>query len=235
MTNIGAIIFSRMSSQRLPGKALINLSGLSLIERVVQQISKVNNIQHICLATSIDKSDDCLESIAKKIGIECYRGNRENVAKRALEAAKKNGYDHFVRVCGDRPFIDPKIYELMVETHLSNNNDLTTNIFPRTVPPGLTCEIISTKSLERMYNMPLEKEDLEHVTRFIYNSPSEFKIQNINFLFTKEEINLRLVIDNEIDLKRTQWVLAEMQNNNKNNTETILSLTKEWTKFNKQL
>ena len=65
MTNIGAIIFSRMSSQRLPGKA-INLSGLSLIERVIQQTSKVNNIQHICLATSIDKSDDCLESIAKK-------------------------------------------------------------------------------------------------------------------------------------------------------------------------
>ena len=82
----------------------------------------------------------------------------------------------------------------MIENHLSNNNDLTTNIFPRTVPPGLTCEIISTKSLERMYNMSLEKEDLEHVTRFIYNSPSEFKIQNINFLFTKKEINLRLVI-----------------------------------------
>ena len=148
-----------MSSQRLPGKALINLSGISLLERVIQQTSKVKNIEHICLATSTDKSDDCLESIAKKTGIECYRGNLNNVAKRALEAAKKNGYDHFVRVCGDRPFIDPKVYELMIRIHLDNNNDLTTNIFPRTVPPGLTCEIISTKSLEIKKHSQIEIMD----------------------------------------------------------------------------
>ena len=116
---------------------------------------------------------------------------------------------------------------------MNNNNDLTTNIFPRTVPPGLTCEIISTKSLERMYNMTHEKLDLEHVTRFIYNSPSEFKIQNINFPFNEEEINFRLVIDDEKDLKRTNWILKKsIENNYELDTKKIISLTKKWIKNN---
>ena len=235
MNNVGGIILSRMSSRRLPGKALINLSGQSLLERVIRQTKKVKNINHFCLATSTDESDDCLELIAKNLGIECYRGSLEDVTYRAIAAAKKNGYESFVRICGDRPFIDPKIYESMVTSHLYNKNDLTTNIFPRTVPPGLTCEIISTSSLEKMYTLTDEKQDLEHVTRFFYKSRDIFKIQNINFSYTEDEINLRLVIDNEKDLNRTKWILSKLKNKNAHDTKTIISLTKEWKKINNQL
>ena len=55
-----------------------------------------------------------------------------------------------VRVCGDRPFIDPNSYKIMIEQHIKNKNDLTTNIFPRTVPQGLSCEVVSTRSLEKI-------------------------------------------------------------------------------------
>jgi spore coat polysaccharide biosynthesis protein SpsF (cytidylyltransferase family) len=118
----------------------------------------------------------------------------------------------------------------MINSHLFNKNDLTTNIFPRTVPPGLTCEIILTKSLEKMYSLTDEKQDLEHVTRFFYNSTDIFKIQNINFSFTEDEVNLRLVIDNEKDLNRTKWILSELGKKNVNDTKTVISLTKEWEK-----
>jgi spore coat polysaccharide biosynthesis protein SpsF (cytidylyltransferase family) len=219
-----------MSSKRLPGKALINLCGKSLLERVIGHARNISNINHFCLATSTDESDDCLELMAKNLGIECYRGSLENVTLRAIGAAKKNGYDSFVRICGDRPFIDSKIYESMINSHLFNKNDLTTNIFPRTVPPGLTCEIILTKSLEKMYSLTDEKQDLEHVTRFFYNSTDIFKIQNINFSFTEDEVNLRLVIDNEKDLNRTKWILSELGKKNVNDTKTVISLTKEWEK-----
>ena len=233
MIEFGAIIFSRMSSKRLPGKALTDLHGTSLLERVINNVRKIKCLDEICLATSSDKSDDCLESLANSLDINCFRGSLQNVTKRALDSAKYYGYDNIVRVCGDRPFIDLNIYETMITNHKENKNDLTTNIFPRTVPPGLTCEIVSTKSLEKTLLLTNNSEDLEHVTRYIYNTPNEFKIQNINFPFNEEEINLRLVIDDETDLKRTNWILKKsIENNYELDTKKIISLTKKWIKNN---
>ncbi len=233
MIEIGAIIFSRMSSKRLPGKALTDLHGTSLLERVIQNVRKIKCLDEICLATSTDKSDDCLENLANSLDINCFRGSLQNVIKRALDSAKYYGYENIVRVCGDRPFIDLNIYETMITNHKKNKNDLTTNIFPRTVPPGLTCEIVSTKSLEKTLLLTNNSEDLEHVTRYIYKTPNEFKIQNINFPFNEEEINLRLVIDDETDLKRTNWIFKKsIENNYELNTKKIISLTKKWIENN---
>ena len=54
---IGGIIFSRMSSSRLPGKAFKDVSGKFLLERVINRSKQINNIDHLCLATS-DQDDD---------------------------------------------------------------------------------------------------------------------------------------------------------------------------------
>ena len=43
--NIGGIIFSRMSSSRLPGKALIDIDGKTLLERVIERSKKIRNIK----------------------------------------------------------------------------------------------------------------------------------------------------------------------------------------------
>lgn len=229
----GAIIFSRMSSKRLPGKSLIKLNGCTLLERIIQNVRKVKGLCEICVATSTDKSDDCIESLSNNLEINCFRGSLNNVTKRAINAAKAYGYANFVRVCGDRPFIDPNSYKIMIEQHIKNKNDLTTNIFPRTVPQGLSCEVVSTRSLEKILSLTTSSSDLEHVTRFMYNSPIGFKIQNINFPFNQEEINLRLVIDDKIDLKRTKWILKEsIEKNYKLDIKRIISLTKTWEKNN---
>ena len=119
----------------------------------------------------------------------------------------------------------------MISTHLKNKNDLTTNIFPRTVPPGLTGEVISTLSLKKMYSMSLNNEDKEHVTRYYYKNPSQFSILNMEFAFSKKNISARLVIDDEEDLKRSTWIDTEIKKNNlKNNSETVIYLTEEWQK-----
>ena len=49
----------------------------------------------------------------------------------------KYKYDSFIRICGDRPFFDIDIYDEMITTHRFKKNELTTNIFPRSVPPVL--------------------------------------------------------------------------------------------------
>ena len=49
---IGAIIFSRFSSERLPGKALIDISGRSLLGRVIDRTREIQGIDKIIVATS---------------------------------------------------------------------------------------------------------------------------------------------------------------------------------------
>ena len=52
-----------------------------------------------------------------------------DVAGRAIDTAEHFKYDHFIRICGDRPFLDYSIYDIMISTHLKNKNDLTTIFF----------------------------------------------------------------------------------------------------------
>ena len=41
----------------------------------------------------------------------------------------------------------------MINIHKNNNFDITTNLFPRTVPPGLSGEIINVNSLETILRL----------------------------------------------------------------------------------
>ena len=118
-----------------------------------------------------------------------YRGSLNNVISRALEASKKYQYDSFLRICGDRPFFDVGIYDKMISIHKNGKYDLTTNIFPRTVPPGLTGEIIDVKSLDKVSKFTSDLLDREHVTRYYYNNSEKFKIFNCDFLHKKENLS----------------------------------------------
>ena len=173
----GAIIFSRMNSQRLPGKALIEISGKLLIERVLIAARKIEKIDHICIATSINKDDNLIEEFADKYNVDVYRGDKSDVAMRALNASIKFGYESFIRVCGDRPFIDSHIFNDLINIH-STNFDITTNLFPRSVPPGLSAEVITVKALEKIISMTSDPINREHITKYIYENPNNFKIKS---------------------------------------------------------
>ena len=165
---IGAIVFSRMSSNRLPGKAMMDISGKTLLQRVIERTKKIKLIDHFCIATSKNQEDDIISAYAESMGLDVYRGSLDDVAKRAFEASKKYSYDSFLRVCADRPFLDSKLYDNMINIHKNNNFDITTNLFPRTVPPGLSGEIINVNSLETILRLTSDSIDREHVTRYFY-------------------------------------------------------------------
>lgn len=231
---LGAIIFSRMSSSRLPGKAFKDVSGKFLLERVIDRTLKINSVDHVCIATSNNKEDDKIAAYANSRGIDVFRGSLDDVTQRAVDASSKFNYTSFLRVCADRPFLDSQIYDNMINIHKENNDDITTNIFPRTVPPGLTGEIIEVKSLQRVIELTSDPKDREHVTRFIYQNSEMFSIYNCDPFKDDTLINLRLVIDDQIDLERSRWIVSNLKNNNiDNETDQIIMLAKEWEKNNK--
>ena len=64
--SIGAIIFSRYASERLPGKALLDISGRCLLGRVIDRTKFIEGIDHIIVATSSNEEDDVIASFVKK-------------------------------------------------------------------------------------------------------------------------------------------------------------------------
>lgn len=227
---VGAIIFSRFNSHRLPGKALLDISGRPLLGRVIDRTKDIQGVDKIIIATSTHSLDDQIESFAKKEKIEIYRGSLNNVASRALKACLEFKIDKFVRVCGDRPIFSPNLISQMIEISLNSSFDITTTTFPRTYPPGLTCEILKTQILIDSIEFIKNKEDQEHLTSYFYKNAKDFKIKNIK---APNKINfdgINLCVDTKDDLDRAIWITNEIDKKelSYDNIADIVDLARKW-------
>jgi spore coat polysaccharide biosynthesis protein SpsF len=228
---LGAIIFSRMLSTRLPSKSLKLINGKPLFERVLDRLYKLDRIDHICLATTINTEDDVLCDLAKNLKVDVFRGSENNLISRAIDASEFFGYKNFIRVCGDRPFFDLNIYEDLINQHFAELPDLTTNTNPRKVPPGFSGEIISVKSLKRIQKMDLDSADKEHLTRYFYKHQNKFDIVRVNHDNNYiNDLDISLTVDNKDDLKKIRWIAKKTDNLMENiKTQKIIQLAKDWT------
>jgi spore coat polysaccharide biosynthesis protein SpsF len=223
----GVVIFSRMDSERLPGKAMIDISGRSLLGRVIDRAKHIKNVERIIVATSTRSIDDSITFFAESEGVDVFRGDVNDVAGRAVSACKAFGIDKFARICGDRPFFDPELVSRLLQIHNESNVDVVTTMFPRTYPPGLTTEIISTNALEFAISRTTKSEDREHVTNFFYRKPGLFKIQNVDAPKNINFEGVHLVVDNNYDLLRARWIASKIKTT-ENDLKTIIDLAKEW-------
>ncbi len=203
----GIIVFARMSSSRLPGKSLADINGRSLIGRVLDRSKAVGFDGPVILATSDRSDDDCLAQVAEAERVELYRGSLDDVAGRALSAARAFGLNAFARVCGDRPFFDPAIVCDLGRVLREEEVDLATNAQIKTFPPGLTAEVVRTEALERALTNTTDPEDREHVTRFMYANPNKFRIRNVIAQRQFDDC-ISLVIDTPDDLARARHIAA---------------------------
>tara|TARA_B110000008_G_C16923058_1_gene545561 strand:- start:591 stop:1214 length:624 start_codon:yes stop_codon:yes gene_type:complete len=192
-----AIIQARTNSKRFKNKVLEPIYGRSMIFHVCERVKKSKRVKKTIVATSSNKSDTKLVIHLKKMKIETFRGNLNNVAKRFLKLAKIEKAKYFLRISGDSPLIDSKIIDHACKFLSKNENkyDLITNIFPRTFPKGQSVEIVKTTTLEKHITKFTEDEK-EHVTKYFYKNAKKFKIKNFYYNGKKKEI------DQSVDYKK---------------------------------
>ena len=78
----------------------------------------------IIIATSKRTIDDQIASFAKINSIDIFRGNYKDIVKRAYDCCQFFNLKKFARICGDRPFFDPKILNFLF-TYLDRKKKLT--------------------------------------------------------------------------------------------------------------
>jgi len=208
--NIVAIIQARMSSTRLPGKVMEDISGKPMLWHVINRIRYSKLIDKIVVATSINKKDDIIENFCKENGIFYYRGDEEDVLKRYYETAKIYNANKIVRITSDCPLIDPEIVDIVIKEHIKDKVDYTSNTIERTFPRGLDTEVFNFETLKKTNELAKEKYQREHVTIFIYENPHLFKIKNVrNF---KDLSDLRWTVDEEKDLIFVREIYKRLYN-----------------------
>jgi spore coat polysaccharide biosynthesis protein SpsF len=208
----GIIIFSRMSSSRLPGKALIQVNNKTLIEHVLDRALLIGDYE-VILATSKEKSDDCLvDYVSKKYNqVSIFRGDLDDVRERAIDACNFYGLNAFARICGDRPLFDIEIVQQLIDIREKSNCDLATNCLTKTYPAGLTAEVVSLKALirSRIFDVPGCRE---HITKSFYDNPRIFRIyEKISEMSL--DIRQSLTVDIQQDIDKIEFILKNTQSN----------------------
>jgi spore coat polysaccharide biosynthesis protein SpsF len=178
MIEAGILVFSRMSSSRLPGKALKDFGGMPLVEWVLTRASATG--LPVALATSDETEDEILADVVTALGYPVVRGSLNDVLDRSLYAAKTLGWKAFFRLCGDRPFFDLEEINQFTQRHLLSKNepdfDLITN-YEASLPKGLTTELIATQSIERIcQQIDLTDSHKEHLSSYFYDNSPIFSI-----------------------------------------------------------
>jgi spore coat polysaccharide biosynthesis protein SpsF len=229
---IGAIIQARTSSSRLPNKVLKTLpygSNISILQQVIRRVKKSQLINEIIVATTTEKSDIKIIEIANKEDVKYFKGSLTNVLERYYFSAKENSLDLIVRVTSDCPCIDPEIIDLVVNEHLKNNNDYTSNIFKRTFPHGVDTEVFSFKSLEEAYFNAKENFEKEHVTPYIHRTnKNKYKIGHIEASEKYYAPDIRITVDTEEDYALLSVIYDYLfEKDNFFGTKDIISLFKD--------
>jgi len=174
------IIQARMGSKRLPNKMACYLGNYPIIDWVIQRSKKSKLLQKYVLATSTKTENDYLIERAKKYSIDSYRGSEDNVLSRFVEISLQENADIIVRICADNPFIDPIEIDRLIEFFKSNKCEYSFNHQNRLdggYADGFGAEIFTSDLLYYINDQTLNKSHREHVTKYIWDNKTMFKIK----------------------------------------------------------
>lgn len=118
--SIIAVIPARYASQRLPGKPLIDLNGMTMIQRVYRQVSKSRLIGTVIVATD----DERIEESVAAVGGYAVLTDPElpSGSDRVAAAVTDIKADIIVNVQGDEPLISPAMIDETIQGLIETPN-----------------------------------------------------------------------------------------------------------------
>ena len=200
---VGIVILCRMQSKRLPGKTMIKIRDITVLERVVNRCKKINNIP-VVVATSDEQEDNIIAEYCFRNNLKIFRGSEANVARRFLDCCKYFNFKNAARVNCDRVLLDINLLKETFQKHFETKSDLTSNFRSINLLKGQGCEVIRTSILENFIH-EFDTYDAEHVTRWFYKNPERIKL--FDYKMKTYNIQINMALDTREDLKRiSKWI-----------------------------
>jgi len=203
MVKTAAVIQSRISSTRLPGKAMLLLCGRTLTEHVVERARKIKKIDYIILATGDKPENRPLIGLAENIGIKSFAGSEDDVLSRYWKAVEGLDCGYIIRITGDNPFID---FDSASQALVHAVNSEADHSYVKGIPLGTGVEIIKKTALEKAYIHGTAPYQREHVTPYIKENPGDFRLTSFQADLENPSPGLRLTVDTEEDFRLTEII-----------------------------
>lgn len=206
--SIWAILQARSSSSRLPGKVLKPLLGEPMLARQIERILRCQRLDGLLIATSDASDDDAIAALAARLQLPCFRGSLNDVLSRYAQAAAGLDAEQIVRLTGDCPLTDPTIIDAVIDQHLREGNDYTSNCAPATLPDGLDVEVVRKAVLLAADAQAIKPSEREHVTLYVRNHAEQFKLGNYHH--QPDLSGLRWTVDEPEDFAFVSAVYAAL-------------------------
>lgn len=197
-----------MTSTRLPGKVLRRFGERTTLEYLIERLRHCEQVDEVIVATSDDPTDDPVAALCERLGVMHHRGPLLDVAGRYIEVVDRFALDAFVRVTGDSPLLDHRLVDRGAALFRSGDWDVVTNVFPSTFPSGQSLEVVAADAFRRARAAMSEPDEIEHVTRYFYKHPDQFRIHN--FEAQRDEGHLDVSLDTEDDARLIAAILERM-------------------------
>lgn len=213
---ICAVIQARLSSTRLPGKILKPLGDKTILERVIERVSRIKGLDSVVVAIPDNAEHDELERAISGFDksafgtpVSCVRGSEDNVLDRTLKAARSVGAGILMRITSDCPFVDPKASGDLLESFLESGVDYARFNSEKGYPLGFDTEVARVAALETaMANNPDDFER-EHATPYVWRRPEQFKTKIITG--SPDHRDWRLVIDESRDYEFAKALYSRLE------------------------
>ncbi|GIN74769.1 spore coat protein [Bacillus sp. J14TS2] len=234
-----AIIQARMGSTRLPGKVLKKVLNRSLLEYQLERIAKANELDGYVVATTTKDQDQAIVKLCDKLGVPVFRGSEEDVLSRYFAAASYYQADVVIRLTSDCPLIDPHIIDQVIQRYCAelNHYDYVSNVLKRTFPRGMDIEVFSYEALTKCHQLAKQKGDREHVTRFLYQHPRQFKLLNVEN--SQDQSEHRWTVDTWEDFKLIRKIIESFYPHQPDYTMedvlTLIQMNPEWREINRHI
>jgi spore coat polysaccharide biosynthesis protein SpsF len=167
------VLQARMGSTRFPGKMLTDISGRTLLERVMRRLEAAWDGPRL-LATSDADRDSAMADFARSRGWLVFRGSERDVLGRFAAAVRQHGLERVIRVCGDNPLIEPACVRAVAQA--LDDHDV---VSARGWPLGAAVEGASGRALLDADAEAVEPYDREHVMPWLYRNAGRYRAVTI--------------------------------------------------------
>lgn len=215
------VVQCRLSSTRLPGKALLPLGNSTVLDWTLAAMKKVPADEYY-LATD---SESCgqLAPVAKRNGFNVFEGPLEDVLERFCLLIKKTKADTVIRATADNPFLFYDCAISLLEQYNRRSQTGKCDYITYTgLPHGSGVEIFNAESLLKAASLTEEPYDHEHVGPSLYNHPENFTSVMLASPSQWNRPALRTTIDTPADYRRACTVVRNLGGTGPYTSEEII-------------
>jgi len=203
------VVQCRLASTRLPGKALADLGGRTMLEWVLARALWCRELDRVVLATTTAPEDDAVAAVAEAHGLPVVRGAVDDVLGRYAAVLVEHPARCVVRITADNPFTDPETVDRVVR--LFGEMDLDYAYAAR-IPYGTGADAFRGAELTALAKRATDPVQREHINRSFLDNHLAYRIGSVPPAPGTDRPEVRLTVDDARDLDRARAVVSRLDN-----------------------